>query len=841
MTLRGPITTQLVKIGSALSAAPHVLLAISAVSLPAGGLNRLRFDARALRVEDDQFDVEVQSDTREDFRIAGATFARGGECELAWMAFVEEECPKLIAGRHELQMQEASALAQLPDAEDTYDSKEVLRPVAKDAVGPREQLHAKQRKQVRTHDVNIEFTGSDPAAGANGSEPGKGASPFSSLRAPPSVFVALTGFDCERGLLDDVAVHCRVEAVNVTHKGFTLRYSVRGRAAVYRAACNWIATPTPQPTTKVDATPTLLSCSPPAMSSDVGPLLQFAASSSEFVYALPPNLCLPKFYLASSPAVFVCGQASLPAVEAMLLHGEKMKCPVQFLEGLAHTSYTEAQEGRTIVMDRVDLVLTAARILVTEDGAVLLAEPELLRAALFRSLLHTFSFKKCKPDACSITWLRDPKATFTLPPHDSLPRKLQLFLPKPAYEQCRLPPLPQEKGDSSGSAASSAFTAPNLWASIWLCPHRSKLRVSVSHPSTLPLPRSPLLTSLVVDARVDENWEQWMPDMLTHLDVAQGAEQPPTTTKLWLPPSIRSIHWDSSWDLLRPGASVQLAIPFSPNLTSLALNHERVSLAFVPLPSSLRHLRVPCIKMDNFAQWQLPEGLEQLEVGQQMKVSLAPLRLPSTLRKLTISMSNEVESGKNLPVFPPSLTHIHLGNYWSAALDDVQFPEGLQVLRLPSCFNKPVEALQLPPALTELTFGSSFNQPLKQLILPPALRTLDLSATSCNRDLPQLPAGLLVLKLPLNYSVLPIESLVAQLPPSLTELHSSSSMKGDISLVAAWPPALQRLGICSGEIVMDGMQPPPSLQWLGYRGKNGSKLLLSDALKLKLPKGCVLE
>lgn len=231
-----------------------------------------------------------------------------------------------------------------------------------------------------------------------------------------------------------------------------------------------------------------------------------------------------------------------------------------------------------------------------------------------------------------------------------------------------------------------------------------------------------------------------------------------------------------------------------PNLTHLTFGHN-FNQVLEPgiLPTKLTHLTFDDYKRRGFNQSLvvdvLPASLLELKFGSDFERPLTPGVLPVNLTHLTINaltpgvklprslrhLTLNIYAAPNRPllsdVLPPGLTHLELPYQFDYPLtnDDIKHLPNLTHLTFPkhnSYFNQSVTVL--PPKLTHLTFGDNFNRPLGPGVLPTNLTHLTFGQ-DFNRPLDKLPDRLTHLTFhPFGDFCYPLEGI---LPPDLTELN----------------------------------------------------------------------
>jgi hypothetical protein len=162
---------------------------------------------------------------------------------------------------------------------------------------------------------------------------------------------------------------------------------------------------------------------------------------------------------------------------------------------------------------------------------------------------------------------------------------------------------------------------------------------------------------------------------------------------------------------------------------------------------------------------------------------ISELRLLHALRSISFGAFNQSLAGFT---FPPTLTHLALGNSFtdSLSIDAWNPPPLLRSLAFSSDWNRPLEELRLPSFLTCRGLGLQFAQPLAPLCstLPVGLLELNLRAARlekqsvCFENLPWPPylRCLRIGRLGFAAQVRRVSILsqsVAQLPASLREFH----------------------------------------------------------------------
>jgi len=262
----------------------------------------------------------------------------------------------------------------------------------------------------------------------------------------------------------------------------------------------------------------------------------------------------------------------------------------------------------------------------------------------------------------------------------------------------------------------------SVWSSL------EELRGFTGH--SVPLPSS--LKKLTISARVEQLEKMSLPEGL--LELKFGSSFKSSVAGLVLPSSLKVLEFghrfnQSVQSLRLPLGLETLAfgddfnqsldgVELPPSLRSLSLG-----LAFdhpAPrLPSSLRVLRIANYSKRDWCQLQLPEGLEELLVGDG---SVSGLRLPSSLKKLEFGYSfNDSVSDLELP---SSLQSLIFGWRFNQPLSGLRLPCHLCLLRLGEYFNQSVADLKLPSELVELRFGGGFRHNLPPASLPSSLRVL---------------------------------------------------------------------------------------------------------------------
>jgi hypothetical protein len=182
-------------------------------------------------------------------------------------------------------------------------------------------------------------------------------------------------------------------------------------------------------------------------------------------------------------------------------------------------------------------------------------------------------------------------------------------------------------------------------------------------------------------------------------------------------------------------------------------------------------------------------NLDSLEMGLGFDITAENLKLPQSLRSLTLAycMDQPIERIK----LPNLLHSFRLGAQFNKPVEKLALPNSLCVFDLGDTFNQPIEKLILPQSLNALRFGAYFNQPVEKLALPSSLETLEFGY-SFNMPIEKLVLPSYALKT-LRFGTMfdqPVSKLV--LPQCLLHLIFSISFIHSIEKLAL-PPNLQTL------------------------------------------------
>jgi len=230
--------------------------------------------------------------------------------------------------------------------------------------------------------------------------------------------------------------------------------------------------------------------------------------------------------------------------------------------------------------------------------------------------------------------------------------------------------------------------------------------------AALTLPHS--LTSLELgdgcDASLDD--VRWPPH-LTRLVTGFAFDQP---LLHWSPPSsltelaLGDEHGNGCWN--HPVS--QLCLPS--NLQQLSFGHAfDQPLTGLQFPASLRVLSFGRLNQSlSSSSWSAPASLEELDLGGWWNRPCSDLHLPPTLRKLKLSnrfnQPVDNEHGECILHLPSTLTELRFGAYFNQSLRCLRLPRSLRLLSIPCSYHDT---------------STSLNRIQPPLCLPPRLQCLE--------------------------------------------------------------------------------------------------------------------
>jgi hypothetical protein len=196
-------------------------------------------------------------------------------------------------------------------------------------------------------------------------------------------------------------------------------------------------------------------------------------------------------------------------------------------------------------------------------------------------------------------------------------------------------------------------------------------------------------------------------------------------------------------------------------------------------------ITVNCLNKSPLLDLKLMEGLCKLSFESTWNTSIDLLKLPQSLRCLSLEGFNEPVNASSLP---PGLVHLDLGLHFNRPVDQIVLPHGLEILEFGFSFDQPVDRLVLPAGLKSLTFSTNFNQPVDELVLPHGLEELKFGK-GFNQPVDRLilPSSLKSLMFDWHFDH-PINDL--KLPESLEVLDLGYCFTQSLQMVR-WPPNMK--------------------------------------------------
>lgn len=270
--------------------------------------------------------------------------------------------------------------------------------------------------------------------------------------------------------------------------------------------------------------------------------------------------------------------------------------------------------------------------------------------------------------------------------------------------------------------------------------------------------------------------------------VSRGVDgDAPISRKYPLPAALNHLHLDNSFnhplsghelpdglEVLRLGPSFKFfpSVGWPTGLKKLFIRHEWDDLGLVGRSFVRGNVLVG-----------LPPNLNTLEMGPLFNLPLTTVVFPPTLKVLGLGYTFNHPIGGEVgavPLLPDGLEELRLGQMFNQNIENIRLPAGLKrlivisgcrVVKRKICrFDRGLSGVIWPPGLEELVLGDKLNQSMKDTTFPKSLRRLSFGEA-------------------FTYSL-----QGAGLPDGLTHLSFDSHYPVALILALDWPRSMQHIG-----------------------------------------------